>query len=520
VREAPIKLEYSPLTICTGESPQPAPPRCLSKNSNRLYLDSQTAPFASRPAGAARDTDGSLSRLHIDPARLANDDRRCRDGDPRGRCEAMTTVAMPRRSPLFANGEQLCRDFLFLATFLLTWFTASPFPDLSDAKLLEPQTSGNLLGQISMLLITGALAAFVLLKRPPLVRRIVTVPLTATLVAFAISAVLSSYPDVALRRLVLAGFTIFQGSTILLLPCGRERFARLLVVAAVLILAACYIGVAFFPHYSVHQASDIAERGLAGDWRGFFTHKNGAGAAMGVLIFIGIYVYRSCDRIAGISIVILAALFLEFTHSKSPRNLLPVVLGLSYLIPRMRGWRIAWALAVMTPLILNLLTLGSVMFAPISRLVSAVLPDPTYDGRDVIWQFALDHVAARPFFGFGFESFWRMPNLVAEWNYLESWGYQASDAHNGYLNLAVTTGLVGLALSMFWVIGQGFIDYRRALARGADRPLVTLFLQIWLFCLCLGCFESVFFSGGDGLWFLTVASIAGFRFLSLAKTSA
>jgi O-antigen ligase len=434
----------------------------------------------------------------------------------------VTTLSTPqhRELPATATYERGVRNILFLATFLLNWFTLSPFPDLSDPKLLEPQTSGNLLGQVSMVLLTGALAAFVLIKRAPLVSRMVTLSLLATLAAFAISAVLSSYPDVALRRLLLAVFTIFQASCILLLPHGREHFARLLAVCAIIVVAACYIGVAFFPHDAIHQASDIAEPRLAGDWRGFFTHKNGAGAAMATMIFIGIFVYRACDRVAGVSIIILAAIFLEFTHSKSPRDLLVVVLGLSYLIPRLHRWSLACALCVIAPLTLNLLTLGSVMFAPIGHFVGTVLPDPSYDGRDVIWQFALDHVAARPLLGFGFESFWRMPNLVTEWNYLESWGYQASDAHNGYLNLAVTSGLVGLTLSMWWLIGQGFTDYRRALVRGADRALATLFLQIWLFALCLGCFESVFFSGGDCLWFLTVASIVGFRFLSLAKTSA
>lgn len=436
--------------------------------------------------------------------------------------QTVTTLSTSDRPilPGIAHGERLVRNILFLATFLLTWFTASPFPDLSDPKLLEPQTSGDLLGQIWMLLITGALAAFVLLKRPPLVGRIVTVPLAATFVAFAISAALSSYPDVALRALVLAGFIIFQASTILLLPCGRKHFARLLAVAAVVILAACYIGVAFFPHYSIHQASDIAEPGLAGDWRGFFAHKNGAGAAMAVLIFVGIFVYRSCDRAVGIAIVVFAGIFLEFTHSKSPRNLLPLILVLSYLIPRLRSPFLAGGLVVLLAVTLNLLTVGSVMFSPIGDLVGAVLPDPTYTGRDVIWRFALDHVAQRPLFGFGFASFWRMPDLTAEWNYLKSWGYRASDAHNGYLNIAVTTGLVGLLLSMLWVVGQALVDYRRALLRGADQALTTLFLQIWLFGLCLGCFESVFFSGGDCVWFLIVATIVGFRFLSLANTSA
>jgi len=434
----------------------------------------------------------------------------------------VTTLSTPDHPalPNAADRERLARGGLFLATFLLTWFTVSPFPDLSDPNLLAPATSGNLLGQVSMVLLTGALAIFVFAKRSPLILRVVTLPLIATLVAFAISSLLSAYPDVALRRLLLATFTIFQASAILLLPLGREHFARLLAIGAIIVLAACYVGVAAFPHVSVHQASDFAEPGLAGDWRGFFTHKNGAGAAMVVLIFIGTYVYRACDRVTGISIVVLAAIFLEFTHSKSPRNLLPLVLILSYLIPRLRSPLLAGGLVLFVPLTLNFLTVGSLMFAPIGHLTDAMLPDPTYDGRTVIWQFALDHIAARPLFGFGFESFWRMPDLVAEWNYLESWGYEASDAHNGYLNIAVTTGLIGLALSMIWLIGQAFVDYRRALLRGADQALITLFLQIWLFGLCLGSFESTFFGGGDCLWFLVVTSIVGFRFMTWAKTSA
>ena len=418
-----------------------------------------------------------------------------------------------------AGGERLVRNFLFLATFLLAWFTVSPFPDLGQ-QAPAGGTGGDLASQASAILMTGALALYVLLKRPPLLTRAVTLSLILTLAAFAVSAVLSSYPDVAGRRLVLAIFNIFQAAVLVLLPYGREHFARLLALAAIIILAACYFGVAFLPQFSIHQATDIAEPGLAGDWRGFFTHKNGAGAGMVLLIFIGIFIYRAWNRTIGIGIVLLSAVFLYFTHSKSPINLLPVVLLISYLVPRLRSGVVAFGLIAGVPLMLNLLSVGSVMFAPIRDLIAHVMSDPTYTGRDVIWQFALDHVRQRPLFGFGFEAFWGMPDLVADWNYLESWGYRASDAHNGYLNLAVTTGLVGLGLSLWWIIAQPFADYWRGRFQASDRPLVTLLLQIWFFALCLGCYESVFFVGGSGQWFLTMSAIVGLRFRTLAKSTA
>ena len=432
----------------------------------------------------------------------------------------MTTLPAQDRDVSLAmiKGDRVFRDGLFLATLLLAWFTVSPFPDLSDPQLLAPKTGGDPLGQASILLLTGALATFALLSRSPLIPRVVTLPLVLTFIAFAISATLSAYPDVAARRLVLAALTIFQAIIVLLLPHGREHFARLLAVTAIIVLAACYIGVAFFPGLSIHQASDIAEPDLAGDWRGFFTHKNGAGASMVLLIFIGIFVCRAWNRLAGVCIIVLAAIFLNFTHSKSPLNLLPVVLVLSYLLPRTRNSLLALALVTGMPLLLNLLGVGSVMFGPIGDLVHDLMSDPTYTGRDVIWRFALDHVAQRPLFGFGFESFWGMPDLVANWSYLESWGYRASDAHNGYLNLAVTTGLIGLGLSLLWIVARPFADYRRAVALGADRALTALFLQIWLFTLCLAGYESVFFAGGSALWFLMVVSIIGLRFQTIAKS--
>ncbi len=433
----------------------------------------------------------------------------------------MTTLSTPH-SPGWldvANGEHLVRDALFLAAFLLTWFTVTPFPDLGEQQSLAAGTGGDLLGQVAMMLLTAALAAFALVKRLWLAPRAVTLPLVLTFVAFAISALHSSYPDVAARRLLLSAFIVFQASVLLLLPCGREHFARLLTIAAIIILAACYFGVAFIPHLSIHQATDVAEPELAGDWRGFFTHKNGAGAGMVLLIFIGIFVYRAWSEFAGIFIIVFAGIFLYFTHSKSPLNLLPIVLALSYVVPRVRSAFIALALILGFPLALNLASVGSVMFGPIHDLLTHVMSDPTFTGRNVIWSFALDHVAQRPLFGFGFESFWGMPDLVADWNYLESWGYRASDAHNGYLNLAVTTGLVGLALSLWWMIAQPFADYWRGRALDSDRALTTLFLQIWLFALCLGGFESVFFAGGSALWFLTVTAIVGLRFQTLAKSS-
>jgi O-antigen ligase len=160
-----------------------------------------------------------------------------------------------------------------------------------------------------------------------------------------------------------------------------------------------------------------------------------------------------------------------------------------------------------------------VMFEPIGNLVVALMKDPSFTGRDVIWSFALDRLAQRPLFGYGFEAFWGMPDLLALWSPQEQWGLRASDAHNGCLNLAVTTGLVGLGLALTWFVLQPFADFRRAREVANDPALTALFLQIWLFGLCLGGFESVFFAGGSALWSLMIVAIIGLRFQTIARSS-
>src|SRR5882757_2668557 len=211
-----------------------------------------------------------------------------------------TTLESPNSRSLGAGGtDRLVRDVLFLATFLLIWLTAAPFPDLSDPKLLEPIGDGNLAGQVLTALSTVTLAVFVFVKDVRIVLKALTPILVATFLWFACSAAFSLHSDIAARRLVLAAFTIFQAAAFLLLPHDRDHFSRLLAVGALTVLALCFAGVIVLPELSIHQSTDLAEPDLSGNWRGFFTHKNGAGASMVVLIFMGIFIARTLSSMLG-----------------------------------------------------------------------------------------------------------------------------------------------------------------------------------------------------------------------------
>jgi O-antigen ligase len=432
----------------------------------------------------------------------------------------MTTLPIdPASSACLQTGrsDRLVRDVLFLATFLLVCLTATPFPDLSDPKLLEPVGGGNLAGQILTLVLTASLAAFVYLKDARIFLKAFTPILAITFLWFACSAAFSPYADLAARRLVLAGLTIFQAAVFLLLPQDRDHFSRLLAVGALAVLLLCYAGVVFLPEHSIHHASDLAEPELAGNWRGFFTHKNGAGAAMVVLIFIGIFVIRTLSAPLGLLIILLAVGFLVFTESKSPLVLLLPVLIASGVLVRLRSPVLKCIAAAGLPLSIAIVTVGSVTLEPVTSLVYRFMSDPSFTGRDEIWVFAIDHIAQRPIVGWGFQAFWGTPELVSAWTYLESWGYRASDAHNGFLNIAVMTGLVGLLLSLIWVLVQPLADLIRTPPERSDPALTLLLVQVWLFGLCLCGFESELFNGGSIVWFMSLVAIIGLRYQATAQ---
>lgn len=415
-----------------------------------------------------------------------------------------------------SGNDRLIRNALFMAAFLLIWLTAAPFPDLSDPKLLDPVGGGNLVGQTLTILLTVSLAAFALAKDGHVLLKALSPILILTLLWFAFSAANSAHAELAARRLVLAVFTIFQAAVFLLLPQQRDHFSRLLAVGSLIVLVICYAGIIFAPQLSIHQATDLAEPELAGNWRGFFSHKNGAGAGMVVLIFIGIYVIRTFSAMLGSLIIALATFFLVFTESKSPIRLLPLVLLIAALVFRFSHPAAKFAAALTLPILICILTIGSVSFGSIEQLVGQLISDPSFTGRDEIWRFALDHIAQRPILGFGFQAFWGTSELVSAWNVHESWGYRASDAHSGYLNLAVMTGIVGLVLSLLWIVVQPLRDHIRTPASRTDPALTMLFLQIWIFGLCLSGFESDVFSGASILWFMMLVSIFGLRYQATA----
>jgi O-antigen ligase len=251
-----------------------------------------------------------------------------------------------------------------------------------------------------------------------------------------------------------------------------------------------------------------------------FPHKNQAGAMMAIFVFVGLFVARMRSLALGSVIVAAAVVFLIFSNSKTPIGLLPLALIAAWFIARLRRPALGMAIAAGMIALFNLFSIGSVYFEPVLEILQATMSDPSFTGRSDIWKFALGELAQRPITGFGFSAFWGTERVVFGLSEQGTWATTATDAHNGYLNLAITTGVPGLALAAIWLVALPLLDFYRRSDDPQSRPLALFFLRVWLFGLMMASFESILFPQVGEVWFIFIIAVFGLRYLTQARAAA
>jgi len=417
-----------------------------------------------------------------------------------------------RRSSAYRfDAVTLLRGVGFIVAYLYFWISLDPFPDLSDPSVLQPAKSSGLANQSVAAMLGGFSLLFVYGRNWRRLRPLFTPLFITVLLWCALSVVTSPHSEVAARRYVLTLITMTIAAVTLLLPRDERHFGELIAITAGLFLGVCYAGVLLFPQLAVHQFSDLNEPQLAGAWRGVFTHKNGAGSAMVLMAFIGIYVARTRSLLVGSLITIASIVFLLCTLSKTSLALLPVTLLATWALLSTRSARARIITVVSGLLLFNVCTIGSAFYTPVHDVLERILFDPSFTNRDAVWRFAISQLVQRPLTGYGFQAFWRLEDVVYSGSAMETWTVQASDGHNGYLDLAITLGIPGLILLVLWLVVAPINDIRLSEKSGNDPALTGLFTQIWLFGIMHGCLETTFFIGGSPNWFMMSVAVFGLR---------
>jgi len=406
---------------------------------------------------------------------------------------------------------------LLAAVFLLVWISFRPYENLSTAQ--EVTETGNLVNQIGYSLLFLLLAAWCLGHDANRLLVLLRPVLVVTLLWFALCVITSWEPSLSARRFAFTLVTVGLAGMALLLPKNVRHFSDVMAVVVLIVLAACYLGVFLLPEQAIHQTNDYIEPELAGDWRGVFSHKNEASAAMVLFVFIGLFIARARSVRVGALIVALALVFLLFTKSKTSIAMLPITLIVSALLTRIHRPSVGISLVLCVVVAFNILSIGSIYLEPVRDLLDMVLTDTSFTGRTDIWQFALDRVAQRPITGYGFAAFWGTKQVVYGMSGTSIWANTAAHAHNAYLNLALTVGIPGSILATLWLVVLPVVDFFRSADAPAAAPLKILFLRVCLFAAFGSCFESMLIEESTLGLFLFMAAF-GLRFLSVSHVTA
>jgi O-antigen ligase len=407
----------------------------------------------------------------------------------------------------------IVRGASFVGTLLLAWISLRPFTDLGDLRIGDVSTGKETLTYASF----GGLAVLTLALTMRDNMRGLASLLTPGFVLFGswllLTVVLSLDPSTSIRRFALTAFVIAVAAATMLLPKSQNELMRWFSIAALVLLATCYLGILLAPNLSIHLATDAQEPGLAGNWRGSFGHKNVAAAMMAMLLFLGIYIVRCGAWISGAAIVCLASLFLWNSAGKSSLTLCFAVLLLTSATSVVRSFWLRAVLLLMPLLLLNALSVGNVMFDGLAEIARLLPLDSTFTGRTDIWTFAVQALQQRLPIGYGFSSFWGSSSIQ---NLPEGkeWAAFASHSHNGYLDTALGTGLPGLALLIVALVIEPLRNFHRANLGGNNGPLTMALLRIWLFGLYLSSMESFFLDRADSVWFTFLLAVFGLHYLA------
>jgi O-antigen ligase len=141
---------------------------------------------------------------------------------------------------------------------------------------------------------------------------------------------------------------------------------------------------------------------------------------------------------------------------------MPFILGLARL-----PTRVIWAVMLLIPTMVVGLFFGYIAWAGIVNYDPWLpLRGVTFTQRLDLWVFAVEEIVKRPWFGAGYSSFWAINAAVQPSLKSDMWfGTYAliNEAHQGYLDLVLTTGVVGLlgglavVFRTLWVAGRAIV---------------------------------------------------------------
>jgi O-antigen ligase len=328
--------------------------------------------------------------------------------------------------------------------------------------------------------------------------------------AFCLLGVLwSGYPGISFKRWLRFGGDVIVVLLILTEDDPEESLYQVMRRVAVLFLPLSLLFIKYYGHLGRIYTTYGKQM-----WVGVAGHKNSLGILCAftaiVLVWRNLSKWPKVNRVdAGL----LALAIYLLIGAKSSTSAMVFTLGSFLLImeSRMKGNirklnRII-LIGLVSLLIIQVLAISFLNESLAPVFFSAAGRDTSFTGRVPLWQELLEIGGHSPLIGYGFASFWLDGDRVEEiWNRVN---WTPTTAHNGYLDIFLDLGIIGLIL-LFLLLVQTY----RGIVRSHENAPGLSQLKVVLFAMAFfhNFTESSFGKPFSPIWLLfLLASIVILR---------
>jgi exopolysaccharide production protein ExoQ len=296
------------------------------------------------------------------------------------------------------------------------------------------------------------------------------VSLIAYLVLAAASVTWAYSPDFAFSRLVLQVLVSIVVVVPYALPIGTKYTIPGVHLCYAIALAISAVYVLTTPPSPIGHP-------------GYFTHKQELGllSAVGIILSSHELLHRGWRRLVALIAISLGFWLVFESQSKSALAFALVAVLCSWLTLLLcKKTRLTPAFIVAAVVVASMFVSN-----PIERIGYRLYGDPTISGRTGIWGFIDYRISQKPWFGWGFHSYYFVPNSPQN----EAPGYirDMPSSHSGYLELKLETGRIG-----YWIFLVFIYSSLHLLERVRRKAPVRAwcYLSIELFAILMNLTDS------------------------------
>jgi exopolysaccharide production protein ExoQ len=355
--------------------------------------------------------------------------------------------------------------------------------------------------QVLLAMVYSVVAILAVFRFRDAARSLLRNPALACLLLLAcVSALWAESPDLVFRRaLGLVGASLFGIAFASYYPfeeqLGILRWAFRIGATATVLL------------FAVSPSRALSAPGGGGGYRGIFPHKNILGATMALAFLVEWYLreHQGWAKILRLLSFCAYGALLIASNSMTSIVTLVAALGTVWAFRNLhtRFQIPAWALGLYLTAGIGAAALTGMGAADAVGLLGR---SSDLTGRTELWSAVFESILEKPLLGFGFSGYWKGASSSSD-NVQGQIGWAPTYSHDGYLEIMLSLGLVGLLL-VIWILLTLFKrSWRRAEEGGS--PLDSWPLAVFFFVVIHNITECTIAWQNCLEWSVCVAAVIG-----------